>query len=208
MIGKVLKSLGGVFKEARRRGIAVVIADRDLDVDLPNTGQPACGDSVQGGITGDHCRRERALAAPDLDRDLLRTPRQRIARIALARRRSQQRRVACHAARRRSEQDRQAQVEGRISDDPNAADRHQCTARVETCMSEGRARIGVPEHARQRRDYPNIVQCGFEPIQMAARITRMHDEGGSRQVRTARAAPCLRIALDRERLSIRNRSRR
>jgi len=40
MIKKILRSLGAIFKEARRRGLAVTIPTQDLDLDLPERDDP------------------------------------------------------------------------------------------------------------------------------------------------------------------------
>jgi integrase len=40
MIKKVMISLGGIFREARRRGLAVTIPTQDLDLDLPERDDP------------------------------------------------------------------------------------------------------------------------------------------------------------------------
>ena len=64
MIKKVMISLGGILREARRRGLAVADPNQGPRSRSAGTRRSARRGPDQGGTAGDHCRRPRAAGAP------------------------------------------------------------------------------------------------------------------------------------------------
>jgi hypothetical protein len=79
MVRRVIRSLGGIFKEARRRGLSSTAPTSGLDLKLPDRDDPRPEILTKAElnviiIERHHQRRRRSLAASHAGRNLLRPP--------------------------------------------------------------------------------------------------------------------------------------
>ena len=181
----VVRGLRTARRGKERAGRTSAERKLKIGVDIPTP------DEIQASSPRFPRSRSRTLSAAPADRDLHRPARQRAARPALGRRRSEARRTSCAPARRPLRQDRAAEVGGGRTHRAAAADGGLRAARASPRLPERPARSRLPNTSGTSITASPSSSADF--IRRRLRPVGQRQERRGREVsRPAQPAPLLR----------------